>query len=504
VSPDAAFVYDADRQWTIPERAIRRLAFAGNVVVTAADANPGASTWQVGFWNLGAEPDGTSMPLQTDAALPWNSQLVLDDGGRVLAIVGKEWQWISPSSSQSQELPFAADRWSGGFAPGPVAPRFAPQAFDAKSDMLLFMDDHGLFAFVQPAAKPSLYRVLPITEQRWDAGMTRQLTRTSLSAFASGRVISIDDLGTVAHLWRVPAPSDSAVDLAGSATEVAGPAESNACKQGSTDGAETFCSVGNDWTASVPPSAPFEVQVSYRGPSPRPSEDWSVSADVRPRGVIVGADGSRVLLLFDDEVRYVEKGRRNVAVHPIRKSVRAAVFGPGPRRVTVMTAEDVMIFGPGHWDSENGEWQAPCLTSASWLVPKKDERSVVLYSRFWMHRLTENTSPWARWMARLTREGRLWPEVTSVLTEAPISRRHFVAEGNDVGLSQNGRRVDDADAAFDDVSTFDGAFSPTRWLATLVVQPCSREGSGPNAGWQEQWCQWERTVNRRAGVAMAH
>jgi hypothetical protein len=169
-----------------------------------------------------------------------------------------------------------------------------------------------------------------------------------------------------------------------------------------------------------------------------------------------------------------------------------------------MTAEDIVIFGPGHWDSENGEWQAPCLTNASWLLRKKDEESVVLYSRFWMHRLRANSSAWERWMSKLTREGRVWPEVTSVLTDAPISRRQFVEAGDDVQLFQNARRVDGPEAAFDAVAAFDGGFSPVQWLATLTVQPCSRAGSGSDGGWQQQWCQWERTLGRRAGLPLRH
>lgn len=521
VTGDTAMVYDGAQPWTIAERGIRRLTFTGNVVVTAAETYPGASSWQLAFWRMDPKGGGVRIPLATPAVLPWSSQLVLDARGRVLAISGNQWQWISTDSpAEPQELPFAADRWGISAGPsldpdsaaappmidqrgGPPPSRFSPQAYDAANDMLLFMDDHGLFAFVHPSETPDLYRVLPITEQRWDAGLTRQLTSASLSAFSRRRVISIDDLGTAVRLWRVPTASEPAVDLAASGTDTGGTATSTACPQDEPQSQETFCSVGNEWAASVPRSAPYEVRVEYRGTAARSPGNWSVAADVRPRGVLVGADGSRILLLFDDEVRYVEKGR-TVVVHPIRRSVRDAVFGPGPRRVTLMTAEDIMIFGPGHWDSENGEWQAPCLTNAAWLLRKKDEQSVVLYSRFWMHTLRENSSAWERWMSKLTREGRVWPDVTSVLTDAPISRRQFVEAGDDVQLFQNGRRVDGPEGAFDAVTAFDGGFSPVQWLATLTVQPCSRAGAGSEGGWQQQWCQWERTLGRRAGLPLTH
>ena len=513
MTPEGAVIYDGPQQWILPEPKVGRVAFVNDGVILASEHFP-MFTRKISFWTLEAGQRGESMtprrvPIRKEAFLPWTARLVVRKSGDVLAVVDNQWAWISPTSTVPQRLPFApfARRAQAG---GPPPPMFTPQAYDAKNEVLLFMDNDGRLALSHTGANPERYSALPISEQRGEVALTRQVTDRSVGTLSDGLVVSIDDLGTVARLWQIPSPSDPVVKIA--AADSIDPMARDICAQDRPRGIDVYCSVDNKWQASVQhghassraSDGPYDIKVAPTGAGASASP-WTVKVDGSPRGVMVSASGSRILVLYDDGFSYWERGSASASKR-ISENVKKAAFGPGPHRITLLTDDDVVIYEAASMasESESAEWRAPCAAELYWFVPKADENSVLLHSRFWMHRF-QQSGFLPKMMARLTRGGHVWPRVTSVLTGAPIDHNQFQDSGQgDRRLVQGDNTPDASERHFMQVNGFEGGSSIRQWLNSLVVRSCRQSLADAERSWRGQLCHWEQISGRRAGIGLTH
>jgi hypothetical protein len=274
---------------------------------------------------------------------------------------------------------------------------------------------------------------------------------------------------------------------------------------------DVYCSVGNAWVARVPrlrsdrDKQSGKVAITIEpNPTVTPTDRWSieVDADSPPRGVLVSSTGERVVVMLNDGFLYAEQ---LTASSPSRVSenVYAAVFGPGPHRITLLTTTDeVKIYDAPNMAANRPEWRAPCASLLHWFVPKTDESSVLLYSRFWTHRLEPSTG-YAKLMGKLTRGGQVWPQITSVLADGMIDQSQFLPrDGGDKRLVQDGDAVDETHRQFADVEHFEGAASVPHWLGTLAVRSCLVRAASLSNDWRGALCNWEVVSGRRAGVGL--
>jgi hypothetical protein len=358
------------------------------------------------------------------------------------------------------------------------------------------MDNDGRLAVSPTVETPSRYTALPISEQRADFQLTRQLTNASLTSLSKNRIVSIDNSGTVARIWRVPALPKSAEPITGDELPLS---TTEACPAVDPKLKKSYCSAQNKWAAVVSREAPFKIEVKKH---PKDAETfWDVSVDSEPRGVQVSADGNRLLMLFGDAVWYVDKSHRD-RLHKTQRAIRDAAFGPGPDRVTLLTDDEIMIYSPESWTSDIAEWQAACAGRFLSFVRKADESSVLLYSnsKFWVYRLRQGSSLWSGPLGGM-RSNHLWPDVTIIQTKLPVQRSDFRRLDNgDFTLVQDGEQVDESEGNFISTTRFSGNWSLRHWLATLTVRGCHEEANQGQGDWRSTMCEWERVSGRRVGT----
>jgi hypothetical protein len=517
MNAQAAAVFDGPRHWTIAESDVRQAAFLGDVVVLASTEIDGVSL-RLRAWRLAVDGKGRALPAVllnlASTSLPWSARLLVRDSRHVLAVRNNAWMWIAPAGgeamTEAQVLPFDpyADPYSTpGQAYGARPPQMVPQAYDAGRDLVVLTDDVGRIAFSHARRDPLRYSVLPITEQRGANPSGRQLAEASRKSLASGLVASIDEVGTVVRVWRVPADDEPIVAMSVPSPLAAAPVD--ACPKATQDH-DVYCSVGNTWVARVPrvpsdrdkPSGRMTITIERSAPAARMNA-WSVEvdADSSPRGVLVSSTGERIVVMLNDGFVYAEQITAS-SPSKVTENVYAAVFGPGPHRITLLTTDEVKIYDAASMAANRPEWRAPCAALTHWFVPKADESSVLLYSRFWTHRIEPSTG-YAKLMGKLTRGGQVWPQVTSVLADAMIDQSQFLPrDGGDRRLVQDGDAVDETHRQFADVEHFEGAASIPHWLGTLAVRSCLARAPTLVSDWRGALCLWEGVSGRRAGVGL--
>lgn len=514
MNAQATAIVDGPRRWTIAESDVRQVAFLGDVAVLASTEIDGVSL-RLRAWRLAVDGKGRALPAALLAlpatSLPWPARLVVRDGRHVLAVRDNKWLWIAPAAGEAaaerQDLPFEPYAVLDS-APGPAygarPQQMAPQAYDTGHDLVVSTDDVGRIGFSHARRDQKMYSVLPISEQRGANPSDRQLAEASRKSLAGGFVASIDEVGTVVRVWRVPADDDAIVAMANPDPPAAAVP---VCPPG-TPQHDVYCSVGNSWLARVPRPG------SERGGRPtiaierygagKPGDGWSVDveADSPPRGVHVSAAGDRIVVILNDGFLYAEQLTASTPLR-VTENVYTAVFGPGPHRITLLTTTDeVKIYDTTSMAANRPEWRAPCAALLHWFVPKADESSVLLYSRFWTHRIEPSTS-YAKLMGKLTRGGQVWPQVTTLLADGMIDQGQFLPRDNgDQRLVQGGTTIDETHRQFADVEHFEGAASIPHWLDTLAVRSCLARAASLSNDWRGALCSWEVVSGRRAGVGL--
>jgi hypothetical protein len=418
--------------------------------------------------------------------LPNSARLVFRRDGSVLGRLNGVWGWISPSgrvtetlAAMSRSLARAFDSVDGPF----------PQAYDEDHDILLSEDSSGRLVFCHTNADPFKLAVLSISEPRGlPSTQSRRVTFASVNRFKEGVLLSLDNGGLVIRRWKVPPLVSS--NMQELAPDAVTDKTFGACPRGK------YCSEDHKWMASVAPDGLLSIEGREPWSNLLPRHD--------PQTLTVSSRGDRVLAWFQDEIFYVE---RSGDTHRIpRNGIKYAVFGPGRDRITVISDrptstsdEAVTIFGHRSWETTGHptlkpEWEAPCKGCYLFLH-SADESGVVVYSRVWAHRFTENDGVLSKTIRSFSETDEVWPDVVSRFQEGPITGLHSDSLYNSEALTieGSGQIINFGDAG-PQGATLSESVLPFQWIHTWHLDLCGEhDRARPERSrddWRSVMCNW--------------